>query len=95
MYRHLHVLGSVLGHEAVAEMVENRRPGLDLQPGDRFTFSVIDSCDDCSKCRHGLPQKCDKLKKVIQCMEHYIYVTGNLCSQAFRVIPEIFRHFKP
>ena len=22
-----------------------------------------------------------------------IYVTGNLCNQAFRVLPEIFRHF--
>ena len=55
-------LCSVLGHEAVVEVVHSRRDG--LKPGDCITFSVIDCCKECDRCSRGLEQKCRKLFKV-------------------------------
>lgn len=55
---------SVLGHEAVVEVVDHRRPSSGLQIGDRLTFSVADSCGQCEFCQKGLNQKCVKLFKV-------------------------------
>ncbi len=55
---------SVLGHEAIVEVVAHRRPESDLIKGDRLTFSVADSCDKCEFCLKGLNQKCTKLFKV-------------------------------
>ncbi|CAF0890976.1 unnamed protein product [Rotaria sp. Silwood1] len=54
---------SVLGHEAVVEVIEHRRPESDLMKGDRLTFSIADSCDKCEFCLKGLQQKCTKLFK--------------------------------
>ncbi|XP_072051199.1 L-threonine 3-dehydrogenase-like [Amphiura filiformis] len=55
---------SILGHEAVAEVIRHERgPEFECKPGDRITFSIADSCDECQRCRHGLPQKCVKLFK--------------------------------
>jgi len=55
---------SVLGHEAVVEVVSHRRPESDLIEGDRLTFSIADSCHKCEFCVRGLEQKCTKLFKV-------------------------------
>ncbi|CAF1176197.1 unnamed protein product [Rotaria sordida] len=54
---------SVLGHEAVVEVVAHRRPESDLMKGDRLTFSIADSCAKCEFCLKGLSQKCTKLFK--------------------------------
>ncbi|CAF1242589.1 unnamed protein product [Adineta steineri] len=54
---------SVLGHEAVVEVVAHRRPESDLAIGDRLTFSVADCCGKCEFCLKGLNQKCVKLFK--------------------------------
>ncbi len=55
---------SVLGHEAVVEVIKHRRPESDLAVGDRLTFSVADSCGSCEFCLSGLNQKCIHLFKV-------------------------------
>lgn len=55
---------SVLGHEAIVEVVSHRRPESDLVKGDRLTFSIADSCTKCEFCLKGLEQKCTKLFKV-------------------------------
>jgi D-arabinose 1-dehydrogenase-like Zn-dependent alcohol dehydrogenase len=55
---------SVLGHEAVVEVVAHRRATSDLMTGDRLTFSVADSCNQCEFCSNGLNQKCTQLFKV-------------------------------
>ncbi|CAF0748569.1 unnamed protein product, partial [Didymodactylos carnosus] len=54
---------SVLGHEAVVEVVSHRRQHSDLNVGDRLTFSIADSCGKCEFCLKGLNQKCAKLFK--------------------------------
>ncbi|CAH1796008.1 unnamed protein product [Owenia fusiformis] len=54
---------SVLGHEAVAEIVESRRLDENLQVGDRITFSVGDYCQTCDRCKCNLPNKCRELFK--------------------------------
>lgn len=53
-----------MGHEAIVEVVNHRRPESDLIEGDRLTFSVADSCFKCEFCDKGLEQKCTKLFKV-------------------------------
>lgn len=54
---------SVLGHEAVGEVIATRRVDAKVKVGDRVTFSIIDSCFKCWACRSGLPQKCQHMKK--------------------------------
>ncbi|XP_070566847.1 L-threonine 3-dehydrogenase-like isoform X2 [Ptychodera flava] len=54
---------SILGHEAVGVVVEHRREDVDLKPGDRVTFSIMNSCMMCDICKGGIPQKCRKLFK--------------------------------
>ncbi|CAF0864766.1 unnamed protein product [Adineta ricciae] len=54
---------SVLGHEAVVEVIDHRRPESNLAIGDRLTFSVADCCGNCEFCLKGLNQKCVKLFK--------------------------------
>jgi threonine dehydrogenase-like Zn-dependent dehydrogenase len=58
------LLSSVLGHEAVVQVIAHRRPESDLIEGDRLTFSVVDCCGTCEFCQQGLNQKCTKLFKV-------------------------------
>lgn len=53
----------VLGHEYVGrvqDVAEGVRAvdGTVVQIGDRVVASVMASCRDCDRCRHGLPQKC-------------------------------------
>eukprot|EP00057_Strongylocentrotus_purpuratus_P014698 XP_011669172.1 PREDICTED: L-idonate 5-dehydrogenase [Strongylocentrotus purpuratus] len=53
-----------LGHEGVLEVLaHNRGSQSKLAVGQRITFTVADVCHNCSRCRVGLPQKCDTLFK--------------------------------
>ncbi|CAH1233805.1 SORD [Branchiostoma lanceolatum] len=61
--RRHHGVPSVLGHEAVLEVVRDRRGDGGLPVGSRVTFSIIDSCFNCDRCSAGLPQKCRQLFK--------------------------------
>ncbi|XP_065056164.1 L-threonine 3-dehydrogenase-like [Rhopilema esculentum] len=54
---------SVLGHEGVIEIVENKRGGSLLGKGDRATFHIADCCKKCILCKSGVEQKCKKLFK--------------------------------
>lgn len=58
----------VLGHEPVGSIEELNGELYDvsgerLQIGDRVVWSVAVSCGRCFFCTHGLPQKCDSLRK--------------------------------
>ncbi len=55
---------SILGHEAVAEIIESKRRDESVKVGDRVTFSIINSCGNCTNCSLNLPQKCKSLAKV-------------------------------
>lgn len=61
---------TVLGHEilgVVEQVAADESPcdydGRPLQPGDRVTWSIAASCDDCFYCHDGIPQKCESLFK--------------------------------
>jgi putative phosphonate catabolism associated alcohol dehydrogenase len=52
----------VLGHEAVGQVVASTRDG--ISPGQRVTWTLVDSCGRCAPCRRWhLPQKCESLFK--------------------------------
>jgi putative phosphonate catabolism associated alcohol dehydrogenase len=52
----------VLGHEAVGRVVASARAG--VMPGQRVTWSLVDSCGECPACTdYRLPQKCVSLFK--------------------------------
>jgi len=46
-------LGTVLGHEAVGEVVEVGGDVRSIRPGDRVLVSRITACGRCSFCREG------------------------------------------
>lgn len=59
----------ILGHEIVGE-IEALGAGLDrdgfgqpLAVGDRVSWTIMAFCGRCYFCSHGLPQKCESLKK--------------------------------
>jgi D-arabinose 1-dehydrogenase-like Zn-dependent alcohol dehydrogenase len=55
---------AILGHEGVGEIVAIGGGRTGLQPGDRVTWTIADSCGHCLPCTvYGLPQKCDQLFK--------------------------------
>jgi putative phosphonate catabolism associated alcohol dehydrogenase len=55
-------LPTVLGHEAVGRVAASARLG--VMPGQRVTWSLIDSCGVCPACvDYQLPQKCRSLFK--------------------------------
>lgn len=55
---------SILGHEAVGEIVALGPGREDLEIGDRITWTIADSCGRCPACvAYGLPQKCESLFK--------------------------------
>jgi threonine dehydrogenase-like Zn-dependent dehydrogenase len=55
---------SILGHEAVGRVLRVGGGRRGLEPGDRVTWSIADSCGVCVFCTvHGLPQKCRSLFK--------------------------------
>jgi putative phosphonate catabolism associated alcohol dehydrogenase len=51
---------TILGHEAVGQVVESRAG---LAPGMRITWGIFACCTECFFCRNGLPQKCESLFK--------------------------------
>ncbi|MEM7475979.1 MAG: zinc-binding dehydrogenase [Planctomycetota bacterium] len=58
---------SILGHEAIGRVVRTEL-AVDIhdaliQVGDRVTWSVAVSCNNCERCKSGLPQKCFSLAK--------------------------------
>ncbi|CRZ16663.1 zinc-binding dehydrogenase [Mycolicibacterium neworleansense] len=54
---------SILGHEAVGEVVAVGA-GSDAQLGQRIIWSVTVTCGECSRCRSGLSAKCLSVRKV-------------------------------
>ncbi|MET9736345.1 zinc-dependent alcohol dehydrogenase family protein [Streptomyces sp. NPDC006458] len=50
--------GTVLGHEAVGEIVEVGRDVRTVRPGDRVLISCISACGRCSYCRRGMYGQC-------------------------------------
>ncbi|MGW0082793.1 zinc-dependent alcohol dehydrogenase family protein [Streptomyces sp. NPDC003393] len=50
--------GTVLGHEAVGEIVEVGADVRTVQPGDRVLVSCISSCGRCRFCREGMYSQC-------------------------------------
>lgn len=60
---------SILGHEILGRVKFVRDPplcdiqGNSLTPGDRITWSVTVSCQNCDRCLQGYPQKCRELVK--------------------------------
>lgn len=54
---------SVLGHEAVGEVV-GIGDGASAQQGDRVVWSVTVSCGDCDRCRRGVTAKCRRVRKI-------------------------------
>ena len=55
---------SVLGHEGVVEVVENKREEPGLAAGDIATFAMLENCGSCDICQRNVPEKCRKLFKV-------------------------------
>ncbi len=62
-------LPTILGHEILGEVVDlpevppSDVAGKALAIGDRVTWSIAASCNECFYCKHGLPAKCDQLFK--------------------------------
>ncbi|HLR95493.1 MAG TPA: zinc-binding dehydrogenase [Jiangellaceae bacterium] len=61
-------LPTVLGHEAIGHVVATggRVQAADGHPvtvGDRITWTIGTSCGQCSRCRRGIPQKCQTVRK--------------------------------
>ncbi len=54
---------SVLGHEAVGEVVD-AGAGATARVGDRVVWSVTVSCGECDRCRRGVTAKCRRVRKV-------------------------------
>jgi len=61
---------TVLGHEIVGEIVHSGQKapnhdmaGQSLQLGNRISWSLVASCNNCFFCLRGLPQKCGKAVK--------------------------------
>ncbi|WP_306189751.1 zinc-dependent alcohol dehydrogenase family protein [Streptomyces sp. MK5] len=50
--------GTVLGHEAVGEVVEVGADVRSVQPGDRVLVSCISACGRCRFCREGMYSQC-------------------------------------
>ncbi|MHC3472708.1 zinc-dependent alcohol dehydrogenase family protein [Streptomyces sp. 7R007] len=50
--------GTVLGHEAVGEIVETGRDVRTVRPGDRVLVSCITACGRCAYCRTGMYGQC-------------------------------------
>ena len=59
----------ILGHEILGEIValgedlECDATGELLRAGDRVTWTIMASCDDCFYCDRGMPQKCEYVRK--------------------------------
>lgn len=61
-------LPTVLGHEAVGYIVATGGTalgpdGTELAVGTRVTWTIGTSCGTCRRCRRGIPQKCESVRK--------------------------------
>ncbi|GAA3816242.1 alcohol dehydrogenase catalytic domain-containing protein [Streptomyces phyllanthi] len=50
--------GTILGHEAVGEVMEVGRDVHDLRPGDQVIVSSVSACGHCQPCRDGMYGQC-------------------------------------
>ena len=77
-------LPTILGHEILGEVVgfPDAPPrdvtGDTLAIGDRVTWSIAASCNQCFYCTHGLPAKCEQLFKY----GHEAIIHGKLATVA-------------
>lgn len=59
---------TVLGHEAVGVVTATggdvpAADGRPVRPGDRITWTIGTSCGNCRRCRRGVAQKCESVRK--------------------------------
>lgn len=48
----------IIGHEAIARVMEAGPAVAELKPGDLVTFTIRRGCDECGPCRVGRPDMC-------------------------------------
>jgi len=77
----------ILGHEIVGDVVAlgdgltDDGFGQPLRVGDRVSWSIAASCGSCFYCRHGLPQKCVRLRKYGHaCCDEAPHLTGGFAE---------------
>lgn len=61
-------LPTVLGHEAIGHVLATggevaAADGRAVTAGDRITWTIGTSCGQCRRCRRGVPQKCQQVRK--------------------------------
>ena len=61
-------LPTVLGHEAIGHVVATgadvaAADGRPVRTGDRITWTIGTACGQCRRCRRGLAQKCQRVRK--------------------------------
>ena len=54
----------VIGHEFSGEVVEVGRDVTDLKPGDMVTAEEMIWCGECTPCRNGYPNQCQRLEEI-------------------------------
>lgn len=54
----------VIGHEFSGEVVEVGKAVRDLQPGDMVTCEEMIWCGECTPCRNGYPNQCERLEEI-------------------------------
>ncbi len=77
----------ILGHEILGEIVAlgdgltHDATGQPLLAGDRVSWTVIACCGECFFCAHGLPQKCERLRKYGHtCCDEWPHLTGGFAE---------------
>ncbi|HVH32175.1 MAG TPA: alcohol dehydrogenase catalytic domain-containing protein, partial [bacterium] len=54
----------VIGHEFSAEVLEVGKAVRDLKPGDMVTCEEMIWCGECTPCRNGYPNQCERLEEI-------------------------------
>lgn len=54
----------VIGHEFSGEVVEVGKAVRDLKPGDMVTCEEMIWCGECTPCRNGYPNQCERLEEI-------------------------------
>lgn len=54
----------IIGHEFSGEVVEAGREAGDLRPGDMVTCEEMIWCGECTPCRNGYPNQCQRLEEI-------------------------------
>jgi putative phosphonate catabolism associated alcohol dehydrogenase len=84
---------TILGHEIVGEILALGGPdalrdlaGNELQAGDRITWAIVASCDECFYCQRDLPQKClQSVKYGHEPLRSRLELLGGLAEQVLLV----------